>query len=417
MEEENQTGVVYFHFHPFSMDPAMAPLLFVAFLLLFLGSLVGNVTIGLTIWRDHSLHTPMYFFLFVLAVLEIGYSTNIAPLTLASILSVGHMLISLPSCGAQMFFFILLGGSDCVLLAVMAYDRYVAICHPLHYHVIMSWRLCGQMTVGSLGLGFLLGAAPCHPQVQCTEYMEATNQTGMIRFHFRPFSKLPEVQMLIFVAFLIMYLVSIGGNGSISLIIWINHSLHTPMYFFLASLAALEICYSSTIAPLTLASVLSAERALISLPGCGAQMFFFIFLGSADCILLAVMAYDRFVAICHPLRYTLMMSWPLCVQLALGSLVLAFILAMQLTVLIFQLPFCRSKEISLFYCDVLPVLRLACADTWVHEAILFVVSLTVLTIPFLLIALSYVFIVAAILKIRSAEGRHRAFSTCSSHLT
>ncbi|XP_077605020.1 olfactory receptor 10V1-like [Crocuta crocuta] len=247
--------------------------------------------------------------------------------------------------------------------------------------------------------------------------MEATNQTGMIRFHFRPFSKLPEVQMLIFVAFLIMYLVSIGGNGSISLIIWINHSLHTPMYFFLASLAALEICYSSTIAPLTLASVLSAERALISLPGCGAQMFFFIFLGSADCILLAVMAYDRFVAICHPLRYTLMMSWPLCVQLALGSLVLAFILAMQLTVLIFQLPFCRSKEISLFYCDVLPVLRLACADTWVHEAILFVVSLTVLTIPFLLIALSYVFIVAAILKIRSAEGRHRAFSTCSSHLT
>ncbi|XP_004417679.1 PREDICTED: olfactory receptor 10V1-like [Odobenus rosmarus divergens] len=252
--------------------------------------------------------------------------------------------------------------------------------------------------------------------------MESANQTGMIHFHFRPFSKLPEVQMLIFVAFLIMYLVSISGNVSISLVIWINHSLHTPMYFFLANLAVLEICYSSTIAPLTLASVLSTERDFISLPGCGTQMFFFIFLGSADCILLAVMAYDRFVAICHPLRYTLMMSWRLCVQLALGSLVLGFILAMQLTMLIFQLPFCSSKEISLkeislFYCDVLPVMRLACADTLVHEATLFVVSIIVLTIPFLLITLSYVFIAAAILKIRSAEGRHKAFSTCSSHLT
>ncbi|XP_049635761.1 olfactory receptor 10V1-like [Suncus etruscus] len=247
--------------------------------------------------------------------------------------------------------------------------------------------------------------------------MEEANQTGMILFHFRPFSKLPEVQMLIFVTFLIMYLVSISGNFSITLIICINRSLHTPMYFFLGNLAALEICYSSTIAPLTLASVLSTEQTLVSLAGCGTQMFFFIFLGSADCILLAVMAYDRFVAICHPLRYTLMMSWRLCVQMSLGSLVLGFILAMQLTVLIFQLPFCSSKEISLFYCDVLPVMRMACADTRVHEATLFVVSITVLTIPFLLITLSYVFIVAAILKINSAEGRHKAFSTCSSHLT
>ncbi|XP_012374898.3 olfactory receptor 10V1-like [Dasypus novemcinctus] len=247
--------------------------------------------------------------------------------------------------------------------------------------------------------------------------MEESNLTGMTIFHFHPFSKLPEVQMLIFVAFLIMYLVSICGNVSISLIICINRSLHTPMYFFLANLAALEICYSSTIAPLTLASLLSMERALISLPGCGTQMFFFIFLGSTDCILLAIMAYDRYVAICHPLHYTLIMSWQLCVQLALGSLVLGFTLATPLTVLIFRLPFCSSKEISLFYCDVLPVMRLACADTQVHEVTLFVVSITVLTIPFLLITLSYVFIVAAILKIRSAEGRHKAFSTCSSHLT
>nr|XP_027800116.1 olfactory receptor 10V1-like [Marmota flaviventris] len=247
--------------------------------------------------------------------------------------------------------------------------------------------------------------------------MEEANQTGMIHFHFRPFSRLPEVQVLIFVTFLGMYLVSITGNLSIFLTIWMSRCLHTPMYFFLANLAALEVFYSSTIAPLTLASVLSTESTLISLPGCGTQMFFFIFLGSADCILLAVMAYDRFVAICHPLRYTLIMSWRVCVQLAVGSLVLGFALALQLTVLIFRLPFCSSKEISLFYCDVLPVMRLACADTHVHEVTLFAVSVIVLTIPSLLITLSYVFIVAAILKMRSAEGRHKAFSTCSSHLT
>ncbi|XP_006215003.2 olfactory receptor 10V1-like [Vicugna pacos] len=247
--------------------------------------------------------------------------------------------------------------------------------------------------------------------------MEDANQTGPNHFHFRPFSRLPEVQVLIFVTFLIMYVVSVSGNTSISLIIGTSRSLHTPMYFFLASLAALEICYSCTIAPLTLASVLSPEKTLISLPGCAAQMFFFIFLGSADCMLLAAMAYDRFVAICHPLRYALLMSWRLCAQLALGSLVLGFILALQLTVLIFRLPFCSSKEVGMFYCDVLPVMRLACADTRVHEATLFVVGVAVLTIPFLLIALSYVFIVAAIVKMRSAEGRHKAFSTCSSHLT
>ncbi|XP_024604302.1 olfactory receptor 10V1-like [Neophocaena asiaeorientalis asiaeorientalis] len=209
------------------------------------------------------------------------------------------------------------------------------------------------------------GQRLCHQQARCIEYIEDANQTGMIQFHFHPFSKLPEVQMLIFVTFLIMYLVSISGNLSISLIIWIDRSLHAPMYFLLANLAALEICYSSTIAPLTLTSNLSMEKTLVSLPGCGAQMFFFIFLGSADCILLAVMAYDRSVAICHPLRYTLtglcrypgprghsVCGWCLCPH--------------------HPLPACH------------PVLCL-------HRG--------------------------CILKTRSVEGRHTAFSTFSSHLT
>ncbi|ELW66916.1 Olfactory receptor 10V1 [Tupaia chinensis] len=148
-----------------------------------------------------------------------------------------------------------------------------------------------------------------------------------------------------------------------------------------------------------------------------AQMFFFIFLGSADCILLGIMAYDRFVAIRDPLRYTLIMRWQLCAQLSAGALVLGFIQALQLTVLIFHLPFCGHNVITHFYCDVLPVLRLACGDTRTPEAMIFIVSVISLTIPFSLISISYIFIVAAILKIRSAEGRHKAFSTCSSHVT
>uniref|UniRef100_A0A8C3XNI5 Olfactory receptor n=1 Tax=Chelydra serpentina TaxID=8475 RepID=A0A8C3XNI5_CHESE len=243
------------------------------------------------------------------------------------------------------------------------------------------------------------------------------NRTGLIQFHFQSFSSLPEMQLLIFLAFLLMYLLSLCGNATVALTVCTDRSLHTPMYFFLANLAVLEIFYSSVIAPLALANLLSERKATISLTGCGTQMFFFVFLGSADCILLAVMAYDRYVAICHPLRYTLIMNWTVCACLVSGLLVLGFLLALQWTILLFHLPFCGTNEINHFYCDVLPVLRLACADTQIHQATVFVVSVIVLTIPFLLICISYVFIVAAILKIRSATGRHRAFSTCFSHLT
>ncbi|XP_044870345.1 olfactory receptor 10V1-like [Mauremys mutica] len=243
------------------------------------------------------------------------------------------------------------------------------------------------------------------------------NRTELIQLHFQSFSSLPEMQLLIFLVFLLVYLLSLCGNATVALTVHTDCSLHTPMYFFLANLAVLEIFYSSVIAPLALVNLLSGRKATISLAGCGTQMFFFVFLGSADCILLAVMAYDRYVAICHPLRYTLIMNWTVCACLVSGSLVLGFQLALQLTILLFHLPFCGTNEINHFYCDVLPVLRLACADTQIHQAIIFVVSVIVLTIPFLLICISYVFIVAAILKIRSAAGRHRAFSTCSSHLT
>uniref|UniRef100_A0A8C4WH86 Olfactory receptor n=1 Tax=Gopherus evgoodei TaxID=1825980 RepID=A0A8C4WH86_9SAUR len=246
--------------------------------------------------------------------------------------------------------------------------------------------------------------------------MGGENRTELIQLHFQSFSFLPEMQLLIFLAFLLVYLLSLCGNATVALTVHSDRSLHTPMYFFLANLAVLEIFYSSVIAPFALVNLLSGRKATISLAGCGTQMFFFVFLGSADCILLAVMACDRYVAICHPLHYTLIINWTVCACLVSGSLVLGFLLALQLTILLFHLPFCGTNEINHFYCDVLPVLRLACADTQIHQATVFVVSVIVLTIPFLIICISYVFIVAAILKIRSAAGQHRAISTCSSHL-
>ncbi|KAM5184367.1 olfactory receptor 10V1 isoform 1-T7 [Callospermophilus lateralis] len=246
--------------------------------------------------------------------------------------------------------------------------------------------------------------------------MEGINKTAGIEFFFRPFSPDPKVQMVIFVAFLAMYLTSLGGNATIALTVQMKHSLHTPMYFFLANLALLEILYTSSIAPLALANLLSMGKTPVSVVGCGTQMFFFVFLGGADCVLLAVMAYDRFIAICYPLRYTLIMSWSLCVELMVGSLVLGFLLSLPLTILIFHLPFCHKNEIYHFYCDMPAVMRLACADTRVHQTALYAISFMVLSIPLSLISVSYVFIVAAILRIRSTAGRHRAFSTCSSHI-
>ncbi|XP_053107100.1 olfactory receptor 10V1-like [Hemicordylus capensis] len=247
-------------------------------------------------------------------------------------------------------------------------------------------------------------------------YMENKNHTRLTHFHFHPFSALPEMQLLIFWAFLFLYLLSLLGNSAVVLIVYTEHSLHTPMYFFLANLAVLEIAYSCVIAPLTLVNLLSGRTASISLAGCGTQMFFFIFLGGADCMLLSVMAYDRYVAICHPLRYTIIMNWRMCVSLVAVTLSMSSLFGIQLSVLILHLPFCSNNEINHFFCDFPAILRLACSDTHAHQVTLFMISAIILSVPFLLVCISYAFIVMAILHIRSVAGRQRAFSTCSSHL-
>lgn len=244
-----------------------------------------------------------------------------------------------------------------------------------------------------------------------------SNQSIAYEFIFRAFSAIPEIQALLFTFFLLLYLIILFGNVSIIWVTCTDHSLRVPMYFFLGNLSFLEICYTTVTVPQLLSSILDAHRP-IPVASCGIQMFFFVALGSTDCFLLAVMAYDRYVAICHPLRYSLIMTWQVCTWLVVGSLMLGIVVSLELTVLIFTLPFCgHQPEINHFLCDVPPVLRLACADTRVHQTVLYSVAVTVLTIPFIIICISYIYIVTAILRIRSTTGRQQAFSTCSSHLT
>ncbi|XP_062975012.1 olfactory receptor 10K2-like [Elgaria multicarinata webbii] len=240
-----------------------------------------------------------------------------------------------------------------------------------------------------------------------------SNTTG--EFIMLGFSNLPKYEILLFGVFLAMHLVTLSGHLTIVVMTLADPILHTPMYFFLRNLSSIEICYTLVIVPKMLTNFLAKSRK-VSLPECAVQMYFFIALGTSECFLLAVMAYDRYVAICNPLRYTLIMSRGLCLQLLVVVCASGFVLSLGLTALIFRLPFCGSHEINHFFCDIPPVLFLACSDTHTDEVLVFVACLLALLVPFLLILTSYVFIANSILRIKCSQGRKKAFSTCAAHL-
>ncbi|KAM6143329.1 LOW QUALITY PROTEIN: olfactory receptor 10V1-like [Erethizon dorsatum] len=240
------------------------------------------------------------------------------------------------------------------------------------------------------------------------------NHTFSSEFIILGFGDMAEVKILCFGLFLIMHLVTLAGHTTVVLVTLIDSCLQTPMYFFLRKLSTSEICYTLVIVPNMLANFLFRSQHMPFL-GCAVQMHLFIALGGAECFLLLAMAYDRFVAICSPLRYTLTVTRALCLLLTLACLG-SFALSLTLTVLIFLLPFCRSHEINHFFCDIPAVLFQACSDTRAKEVAVFLVCMLILLIPILLFLLSYGFIIAAILRIHSAEGRSKAFSTCAGHL-
>ncbi|XP_030077363.1 olfactory receptor 1020-like isoform X1 [Microcaecilia unicolor] len=246
--------------------------------------------------------------------------------------------------------------------------------------------------------------------------MTELNQTSITVFLLLGFTNVSYLKTLLFVVFLGMYLVTLLGNLGILLLIHLDPRLHTPMYFFLSHLAFVDLGCSSTITPKTLVNFLSEKRT-ISYLGCAAQLYFFVAFACTDNFILAAMAYDRYVAISNPLLYPVIMTRRLCTQLVIFCYFTSFLYSLIQTGTTFRLSFCSSNEINHFFCDFLPLLKLSCTDTHINEVVLpfFVASVTFSSI--LVILVSYISIFFTILRMRSKEGRRKAFSTCASHLT
>ncbi|XP_051014304.1 olfactory receptor 1P1-like [Acomys russatus] len=245
--------------------------------------------------------------------------------------------------------------------------------------------------------------------------MARRNKTSTFEFLLWGLSEQPQQQQTLFLLFLCMYLVTVAGNLLIVLAIGTDVRLHTPMYFFLASLSCADILFTSTTVPKALVNIHTQNRA-ISYAGCLVQLYFFLTFGDMDIFLLATMAYDRFVAICHPLHYRMIMSFQRCSLLVTACWILTNLVAMTHTFLIFRLSFCSKKVIPDFFCDLGPLMKIACSETHVNELVLLFLGGAVILIPFLLIIASYIRIVSTILRVPSAQGRLKAFSTCGSHL-
>ncbi|XP_053265802.1 olfactory receptor 1019-like [Podarcis raffonei] len=244
--------------------------------------------------------------------------------------------------------------------------------------------------------------------------MSEGNFTTITEFILLGFTDNQSLQFILFILFLLIYLLILVGNIGMVTLIRIDSRLHTPMYFFLSNLSLLDIGYSSVIAPRTLMTFV-AESKTISFTGCALQFFFFCIAVSCECCLLGVMAYDRFIAICNPLLYTAIMSRKLCNLLVAGSYLTGCVNAVVQTSIIFNLSFCSSNIINHFFCDVPPILKLSCSDT--TPLIPLMVISTIVSVTLLTILVSYTYILVAILRINSAEGRRKAFSTCASYLT
>nr|XP_017523541.2 olfactory receptor 10AG1-like [Manis javanica] len=244
---------------------------------------------------------------------------------------------------------------------------------------------------------------------------EKPNITATVEFILLGFSDVPNLQWILFGIFLVIYLTILMCNGIIILITRIDPALQIPMYFFLSTFSFLEICYVSVTVPRMLVDLLT-QKGNISFFACAPQMCFVLMFGGSECLLLAVMAYDRYVAICSPLHYPLVMNHRVCIQLVVASWIGGVPVVIGQTCQIFSLPFCGSNTINHFFCDLPPVLKLACGNTFVNEIAVYVVAVVFITIPFLLIVISYGKIISNILRLSSAGGRAKAFSTCSSHL-
>ncbi|KAM3916942.1 putative olfactory receptor 2B8 [Leptodactylus fuscus] len=241
------------------------------------------------------------------------------------------------------------------------------------------------------------------------------NDTIFSEFILLGLSSNPRTQTILFGIFLTAYIFTLLGNVMIILVTLTDSSLQTPMYLFITNLSFIDICYSSSITPRMLKNMLSLKKT-ISFAECFIQMYISLSLGESECILLAIMAYDRYMAICYPLHYTAVMQRSVCIKIAIGNWVCGFLFSISHVVLIWNMDLCDTNKIDHFLCEAPELLSLGCGDISVVEFAIFVVGVLILMIPIVIIVTSYIQIIRAILKIKTSEGQRKAFSTCSSHM-
>ncbi|KAM3936492.1 olfactory receptor 5V1-like [Leptodactylus fuscus] len=249
-----------------------------------------------------------------------------------------------------------------------------------------------------------------------TNSLMRVNASIFAEFHILGLTDLPNLKLFLFFTLLVIYVMTLTGNIAIILVSQLDKRLHKPMYFFLSNLSSLDICYTSTTMPKML-QILLVKKKSISFIGCVIQLYFLLAFVGTECVLLLVMSYDRFIAICHPLRYPILMSRMVYVNLACVSWSIGLVNSIVHTVFTFRLDFCGIRKINYFFCDIPPLLSLSCEDTTVNEILLLSIGVFIGWTPFVGIVVSYIFIIVTIMYIKSNEGRQKAFSTCASHLT
>ncbi|MEJ1274020.1 olfactory receptor 2 [Cricetulus griseus] len=462
MERRNYSGrVSEFVLLGFPAPAPLRALLFFFSLLAYVLVLTENALIITAIRSHPTLHKPMYFFLANMSFLEIWYVTVTIPKMLDGFISSNQnrgQLISFEGCMTQLYFFLGLGCTECVLLAVMAYDRYVAICHPLHYPVIVSNRLCVQMAAGSWAGGFGISMVKvflisrlsyCGPNtinhffcdvspllnLSCTD-MSTAELTDFILAIFillGPLSVTGASYMAITGA--VMRIPSAAGRhkafstcASHLTVVIIFYAASIFIYARPKALSAFDtnklvsVLYA-VIVPLLNPIIYclrnqevkrALRRTLHLHQGQDANAKK---PGRDECVLLAAMAYDRYVAICHPLRYPVIMTTVYCMQLMALSYFSGFMVSVVKVYFISHVAFCGSNVMNHFFCDISPILKLACKDMSTAELVDFALAIVILVFPLITTVLSYVYIVSTILRIPSTQGRKKAFSTCASHLT
>ncbi|XP_044524926.1 olfactory receptor 150-like [Gracilinanus agilis] len=245
--------------------------------------------------------------------------------------------------------------------------------------------------------------------------MEKGNYSLVTEFILIGLTDQPELQLPLFFLFLGIYVISVWGNLGMIILIGLSSHLHNPMYYFLSSLSFIDLCQSTVITPKMLLNFVS-EKNTISYPECMTQFYFFAFFGISECQILAAMAYDRYVAICHPLLYNVIMSFQKCSWLVGGVYAFGLVGATAHTGCLLRVLFCKENAINHYFCDLLPLLKLSCSSTYVNEVVSLAFSTFNILFPTLTIICSYILIIGSILKIQSTEGRSKAFSTCSSHI-